>query len=372
MESNFNVDFPKSRAFVPPGIATECAIKLSKGLEELIGQNVMDDDPTLIGVGLFQVNPADGSLTCWDPKAKENLAVNNAMDGDYELDCSKYHELARQYCATLVGDSGVLDYLKSKSKDLSEFNVIVHLHYYRNRQKPDQGFHKDTRGQTLFFMLHYLSALPLYGAEWMWEQRLRRVEIQDSRIGSLVYNDKTKESRFWPSGSPWSEKNPPEGWRYVERDSPIDVEGVWPRTICEDVRREKQSGSNDDKIHAFRVSAYGAVLVVDDVVHHRTPHPESRLDWEDDDEGYSQAGFLQARDAHHKRFMYEIERGRSRERTKDGSRGRSRSRSMSNERRKKDSDSDTKNRWTETFNQNPRQFFRVWVTVSHKTTEVWY
>jgi hypothetical protein len=331
MEACYN--FPNSGSFDPGGDTTVLATKLSEHLEGLALEQAKP--PTIIGVGLFKVNPTDGSLEGWDPGDKENKAHNGAMVGAYKLNCSPWRDLARSYCSELVRASSVLAYLHSKRNDLTDFNVIVHLHYYRNREKPDPGFHKDTRGQTLFFMLHYLSALPIYGAEWMRDRGLQG------------------------------------------RVSPAAVDGVWPSSIRQDVLHQMEIEPEDEKIHVFRVGAYGAVLVVDDIVHHRTPNFKSRSEWGFMVPNRLQVSNVQARDANHKNAYYEIERGRgrSRERSSDQEieRGRSRSRSLSNERDKKDNDEDTKSRWDKTFDSSViRKFFRLWVTISHKEQEVWY
>jgi hypothetical protein len=330
MESTYN--FPNPGSFNPGDHATGLATGLSDKLEVLALQ--LSKPPTIIGVCLFKVNPTDGSLAAWDPNGTGNKSHNGAMVGAYsKVNCSAWQGLARDYCSELVQASSILAYLNSKKNDLTDFNVIVHLHYYREREKPDLGFHKDTRGQTLFFMLHYLSALPIYGAEWMRDRGLKG------------------------------------------RVSPAAVDGVWPSSICQDVIRQQDTEPDDEKIHVFRVGAYGAVLVVDDIVHHRTPNYKPRSEWGEMFPGHPQVSSVQARDAYHKNVVYEIERGRSRERSSEQEveRGRSRSRSLSNERKKKESGQDTDDRWDKTFDSSVvRKFFRLWVTISHKEQAVWY
>ena len=362
MELQYN--FPKSGPFEPGG-ATDSALKLSEALEVLANQQAIQR--TVIGAGLFKLDPASGFLTCWDPKT--NPSINKAMKGAWGLNSSGCQDLTLLYCTQLLSASNILGYLNSKQNDLTNYNVIVHLHYYRNRVKPDQGFHKDTRGQTLFFMLHYLSKLPIYGAEWIRERgTLWKVGIDQSVIKNVVYNHRTSEHSF-ASGDTL-----PEDCEYVQRVSPseVEVDSIWPPSVRQDIIREKNTEPDDDKIHVFRLDAYGAVLVVDDIVHHRTPNPKTRSEWGTKKKGYPQVSYVQAYNAAQTNGIYEIERGRTLSREPETERGRSRSRSMSNERVKKDSDQVTETRWKGTFDPRVRRFFRIWVTVSPNTRAVWY
>lgn len=330
MEAVFN--FPRSGTFKPDVETTSLATELSKELTELVRQKAEQAKlPDPLGVALFKMNPKGGTLEFWTPGDKDR---NGAMVNAYKaVDCSALLDRARAYCLMMVAGSNIQTYLKDKSAALGDYNVIVHLHYYRSRPKPDAFLHKDTRGQTLFFMLHYLSALPIYGAEWMWDQGLAK------------------------------ESGP--------RRGPADIEGVWPLTICADVLKEKRDGPADDNLHVFRVDPYGAVLVVDDVVHHRTPNPNPRAEWGHmpNFPNYSQASYVQAADATGQNGYYEIQRGRSAEREPDAKQ--ERSRSMSNERSKKENGADPENRWDNTFDK-VRQFFRIWVTVSPISVGVVY
>src|SRR5262249_39857495 len=137
-----------------------------------------------------------------------------------------------------------------------DYNIIVHLHYYRSRPVPDRGFHKDTAGQTAFFILHYLNAQNMYGPEWMYEPRL------------------TRKWKYKQSLTEMSLGDPP-------REGPTEQELYWPAPLTKDVKALKEKGQNDDKMHVMRVEPSGAVLVVDEAVVHRSPHPNSREHWRD-------------------------------------------------------------------------------------------
>src|SRR5690606_21304621 len=123
---------------------------------------------------------------------------------------------AKDYCQSLLADSGISGYLHRQGGVFKDYNVIVHLHYYRRRQKPDQGCHKDTRGQTLFFMLHFLDDGPIFGPEWV---RERGLSVKVSTSG--------KRS---------------EG----VRSSRALVDSVWPQSIRQDILAKKSEDEEDD------------------------------------------------------------------------------------------------------------------------------
>src|ERR1043165_7239162 len=113
MESTLNL--PKSKAFDPGESATIQAKKLSVALEDQLKSKV--PKPSLVGVGLFKVDPRTCSLANW-PRTSEN-SVNLGMEDKWKLDCSEQYDLARAYCTELVGISGVLGYLNSICDDLT-------------------------------------------------------------------------------------------------------------------------------------------------------------------------------------------------------------------------------------------------------------
>ena len=334
MENQFQL--PETRCVVTNDGLTVGVQSLRRALDDELQMVArVKGDP--VGVCLFKLEPLTGALGHWTPT--ESNAENTAMDKAYRSFSDGVVLQARVHCEALLKAAGILTYLHRTATDLENYNVIVHLHYYRNRETPDGGFHKDTRGQTLFFLLHYLNEKPIYGAEWI----RQRGEL----VGVVYPND----------GGP---DRPDE-----RRVGPADVTYVWPEAIRKAVLAKRlQYEEEDDDIHVLRVDKYGAVLVVDDVIHHRTPNAKTRSEWE------KLESVLYAKNADNEAGDYEIKRGRSRVRGEPGKR--SSSRSMSNERKKKEEgDADVVARWNATFNCT-RQFFRIWVTVSPANGKVRY
>ncbi len=335
---------PSNHAFTPKTFTNQLQERVARTLE---GQ--LKTDPAIIGVALFELDTNCKVLKPWLPTEENSL--NEGMKGKFrrvkfESPC----EGAKEYCQCLLEESGVSEYLQRRSGAFTDHNVIVHLHYYRRRKKPDEGFHKDTRGQTLFFMLHFMNEKKIFGPEWV---RDRGLVTRVSKTGVTTPK---------------------------ERSSPALVNGVWPQLIREDINTKRGEGGEDDDIHVLRVDPYGAVLVVDDIVHHRTPNPNPRSRWGfQGDTPRLQVSSVQAYNAEQENFVYEIPRGRKPQRESTTERGRSRSRSMSRERVKAQSgdtespeNSESKARWEATFDPSPRRFFRIWITVSPKDRKVWY
>lgn len=336
------IPVPSNHAFDPDVLTKQRAAMLAERLEHGLNLGPQEKGPTIVGVALFELDANCRTLTPWNPQEKRSH--NGAMTGAYErVDFEKPYDGSKDYCRHLLIESGISEYLHHRGGALKNHNVIVHLHYYRSRPKPDAGFHKDTRGQTLFFMLHFLNDKPIFGPEWV---RDRGLSVKVSTSGERS-----------------------EG----ARSSPALVDSVWPQSIRQDVLAKKSEAEEDD-IHVLRVGTCGAVLVVDDIVHHRTPNPRARAEWGNIPQTRApQVSTVQARDAEHQNSLYEIPRGRKLERESSSARGRSRSRSLSREREKKEGgDPGATARWDATFDDTPRRFFRIWVTVSPKGEEVWY
>jgi hypothetical protein len=333
-------------------------------LEQELSLRRKKKDPPIIGVALFELDTNCKGLKPWVPTLENSLneGMKDQFTGvNFESPC----EGAKDYCECLLAESGISEYLQHRGGAFQNYNVVVHLHYYRRRSKPDEGFHKDTRGQTLFFMLHFMNDKKIFGPEWV---RDRGLLVRVSKTGVTTQR---------------------------ARSSPSLVDSVWPQLIREDINTLRREDEDDDDIHVLRVDPYGAVLVVDDIVHHRTPNPNPRSGWGfRKDNTRLQVSTVQAVNAEQENFVYEIPRGRKVQRESTTERGRSRSRSMSRERekaererrerREKDvrekgdgekeerDDSDSLARWDATFDPSPRRFFRIWITVSPKDKKVWY
>lgn len=371
---------------------------ISRGPIELGSARERISNPSLMGVGLFKIRPRDGNLSFWMREGNSDI-FNGAMVNFYPTEDfgADVQINAKALCESLLRRAKILEYFGQISADLANYNVVAHLHYYRNREVPDPGFHKDTRGQTLFFILQYLNDKPIFGPEWVEDNgmaKLGQPQFVWVKSGDKQYLKSTSGNVFFePDGSDGWNTVQLDSWELCPRLSPAEGEGVWPKSIRDALNFEKRR-QNDPKIHVARVEPYGAVLVVDDLVHHRSPNQRSREQWgKMGTSEYPQTKTVQAFDARHENSFYEVDLTRQRARSLSDAREkleqwkmwqRAQHEQEASEKAIVDDglehpveDEDLLERWANTFSGERRRFFRFWVTVSpnpvrKEADKVWY
>ncbi|WP_148562456.1 hypothetical protein [Spirosoma radiotolerans] len=130
--------------------------------------------------------------------------------------------------------AGQLDYLRKSDIIGEDWKVIVEIHYYRDRDKGQTKFHKDTNGQTLFVNLNFVNDEPVPGPEF---------------IVNPGSNDKydTHISEHMPS------------------------------VFVRDVQRAKVAHGTPTEIGMTVIPEKGVVAFVDEAIHHKTPTLGHRL-----------------------------------------------------------------------------------------------
>jgi hypothetical protein len=350
MADRYLPEFPQTARVDAKNDTTRFALRLAAKLEDFIAENPEWDRP-LLGVWLFRVSPAQKKLEGAPDAARyqdwRTVFTESTLRPGTGIEYPKFESvwlLAHEYCEALLGDAKVFDYLFSIKEALARLRVTLHLHYYRVRPGNATGFHKDTLGQTLFFLLHYLNKKPMYGAEYFFDgPTLTRSGSQAARQGPA---EKTQ--------GPWSE----------------ELRGR--------VRQARQA-KPDDNIHVVRLEEYGALIAGDEVVSHSTPFPQTRA-------GLKLSVGI-ADQQHDKRRAYVPEvpiadasrsRSLSRDRTTiDNLKSffnKSSASEVAEHLRALDpevladfgpEDLTLAERWAATFESTaPRQFFRIWVTVN--------
>jgi len=145
--------------------------------------------------------------------------------------------------------AGQIAYLRSSGLTGGNSNIIVEIHYYRNRDQSSIAFHKDTVGETLFVNLNYLNKEEIAGPEYILNPRTvasHEMEIQD-RLPAKAYRDlvKVRNRLVAPTKIKW----------------------------------------------AGNIPKYGVVAFTDELIHHATPLTEHRTVYSDDLKRYLQANY---------------------------------------------------------------------------------
>jgi hypothetical protein len=84
--------------------------------------------------------------------------------GDIKENSAIYTDIVDLVNATLR-DAGQLKYLDDNSEEIRKTHaIIIDVDWYRERTQSDVGFHKDSRGTTLFVNLTYDNPRAMQGA----------------------------------------------------------------------------------------------------------------------------------------------------------------------------------------------------------------
>ena len=133
-------------------------------------------------------------------------------------------------------DALQFEYLRLAGLPNDQWKILVEVHYIRSRPKDMTGFHKDTRGETLFVNLNY--------------------NVGDNRLmgPEFVIN---------PDPSPEHEKQ-------------ITGTGGKPRTLpkafTDDLEAIRRTLPEPTEMRTGVVNPYGYVAFVDEAIHHATPY----------------------------------------------------------------------------------------------------
>lgn len=124
--------------------------------------------------------------------------------------------------------AGQLDYLRKSDMIGKDWEVIIEVHYYRDRDLSQTKFHKDTRGQTLFVNLNFANTQPVAGPEYI--------------------------------------INPATGEKHEDY-----VANHLPTVFTDDLREAKKLHGDPNSIGATVMPIKGVVAFVDEAIHHKTP-----------------------------------------------------------------------------------------------------
>jgi len=124
--------------------------------------------------------------------------------------------------------AGQIAYLRDRGLTSGDWKIWVEIHYIRSRPKNQLIFHKDTKGQTLFVNLSYVTDHQIAGPEFIFNPR--PVKAHDQQTKKLL-----------------------------------------PKSFRDDVRQVR-SLDQGTEIEAITVPAHGVVVFVDELIHHTTPH----------------------------------------------------------------------------------------------------
>jgi len=157
------------------------------------------------------------------------------------------------------------------------FRAVVHLDYYATRSTAQVGLHKDTSGNNVFAVLHYLNDEPMLGPEYIDDPAPIKTVVDG------YYDDQywsTIDGKYRRQSAPWAivkkGKWVQDQWRYVWQEK-----CTWPNKLLDALQYARES--TDDltargKMAASILPKDGLVTFVDELIFHATPIEGYRVD----------------------------------------------------------------------------------------------
>lgn len=133
-------------------------------------QNLAVDVLYLGSIVLTHIPPTDEGLGKLIEKARLVHEADHAITGSPDIEIGEKSSLARSIIGNTIHTmraAGQIEYLRKSGIVGGEWQVVVEIHYYRNRPRSQANLHKDTRGQTLFVNLNYTNKQSDAGPEFL-------------------------------------------------------------------------------------------------------------------------------------------------------------------------------------------------------------
>lgn len=175
----------------------------------------------------------------------------------------------------LVGQSEVIDRaLKSEPG----YRAVVHIDYYATRSTTQVGLHKDTNGNNVFAVLHYINDEPMLGPEYIDDPapiRSRENGYYPSetwaKLAALPKGDK-----YYRQGAPWAKV----GESVSEDGETVTSAYTWPRPLLQALQKARVplKDITKYKMSYETLPKDGLVTFVDELIFHATPITAHRTD----------------------------------------------------------------------------------------------
>ena len=236
---------PKTFSLVGPELDAHKAIveKLENEFAKIKKEELPLYNPSCLG-GIV-LNPANGvdlgdlikSAQLIDLPPQEAKDPRSRAVGKSSFDLAKEAGVQKEIVSntlTTMENAGQLAYLRESGllADKS-WEIVVEIHYYRDRLASQTKLHKDTLGQTLFVNLNYVNAEPIQGPEFI--------------------------------------INPELGGKTLEKTYLQYMADKLPKEFIDDVQAVKTYSGDPTEIGMSEIPAYGVVSFVDELIHHKTP-----------------------------------------------------------------------------------------------------
>jgi hypothetical protein len=157
------------------------------------------------------------------------------------------------------------------------FRSVVHIDYYATRSTTQVGLHKDTNGNNVFAVLHYLNDEPMLGPEYIDDPAPIKTVV-DGYYPSNIYSK--LDDKYRRQSAPWAvlkkSKIVQKDWRFVREHY-----CTWPAKFLNALHYARHSTkdlSARGKMASSILPKDGLVSFVDELIFHATPIEGFRVD----------------------------------------------------------------------------------------------
>lgn len=163
------------------------------------------------------------------------------------------------------------------------YRAVVHLDYYATRSTNQVQLHKDTNGNNVFAVLHYINDVPMLGPEYIDDPAPIKSREDGyypketwAKLPAIPNGDK-----YYRQGAPWAKV----GETVSEDGETVTSRYTWPTPLLDAL----QAARVPLKDHTQYEMSYetlpkeGLVTFVDELIFHATPLTMHRIDYPGDD-----------------------------------------------------------------------------------------
>jgi hypothetical protein len=226
---------------------------------------------------------AESELKCMFGKCKAGLdAIVGPKQSEHQVAEAlpkPARKLLEDYLTSLltVDLAEQVQLIKRALSTQAGYRSVVHIDYYATRSTTQVGLHKDTAGNNVFAVLHYLNDAPMLGPEYIDDPAPIKTVV-DGYYPSHLYSK--LDDKYRRQSAPWAVLKKSQivqkDWRYVREHY-----CTWPAKFLDALHYARHSDkdlSARGKMASSILPKDGLVSFVDELIFHATPIEGFRVD----------------------------------------------------------------------------------------------
>lgn len=163
------------------------------------------------------------------------------------------------------------------------YRAVVHLDYYATRSSNQVQLHKDTNGNNVFAVLHYINDVPMLGPEYIDDPapiRSRQDGYYPAEAWAKLPAIK-KGKKYYRQGAPWAKV----GQEASEDGETVISKYTWPTPLLDALQKARVplKDYTQYEMSYETLPKEGLVAFVDELIFHATPLTMHRIEYPGED-----------------------------------------------------------------------------------------